>query len=110
MSWRGSWRESLEARRLLQVKHLSREELEGLALWLAERIEDSVESVLRGSAEVIDVKVEIGDEWPYTVNVEVYVKTRYPKRGLGRILDEVLEQAFREFAGKAEEKGIQAIS
>ncbi|MEM1521602.1 MAG: hypothetical protein QXU69_01110 [Thermofilaceae archaeon] len=96
-----------EKRRLEQVKSLNRERLEELAAWLAERIDMIAREKLGSFAEAVSVLVSVSEEWPYTVEALISVKTRYPRRELERELGKILDQAFAEFIDRASLEGLQ---
>lgn len=53
----------------------------------------------------LSVRVVISEEWPYVVEAEVYVKSRYKVKGMERALTEILDRAIAELAKKAVEEG-----
>jgi len=91
----------------VRVKRLSREKLEELATWLAERIEQLTRESLGDYVDDVCVKVSAGDEWPYTIEAEVSIKTRFRLRGVERELEKVLDRAFAEFTQRAAEEGLE---
>lgn len=97
----------VEKRKLGQVKTLSREKLEELAFWLAERINALVMEKLKPHADAVSVRVSISEEWPYTVEAFISVKTRHRRGGLDHELVGILDQAFTEFAERASLEGLQ---
>ncbi|MEM0042488.1 MAG: hypothetical protein QXF46_07995 [Thermofilaceae archaeon] len=97
----------MEKRRLEQVKILSKEKLEELAIWLANRIDMIAREKLGSLAEAVSILVNVGEEWPYTVEALISVKTRYPRRELERELGGILDQAFAEFIVRASLEGLE---
>ncbi|RLF05981.1 MAG: hypothetical protein DRK00_02955 [Thermoprotei archaeon] len=97
------------ARRLARVSGLPREKLVELSSWLAEKIEELVERRWGGRVELVEVRVDISDEWPHVVEAEVNVRLKHPRRGAGDELDRILEEAFKEFMRKASEEGLRPV-
>lgn len=97
----------VERRRLEQVKTLSREKLEELAAWLAERIECLAAERLGPFVDALSVTVSVSEEWPYTIEAYISVETRYRRNALEHELGRILDQAFAEFADKASREGLQ---
>ncbi|MEM4568694.1 MAG: hypothetical protein QXN73_03400 [Thermofilaceae archaeon] len=51
--------------------------------------------------------MNVSEEWPYTVEALISVKTRYPRRELERELGGILDQAFAEFIVRASLEGLE---
>ena len=93
--------------KLKPARLLNRAELEEYASWLASRIARLTEERLNLPADEVAVRVDISDEWPYTVEVEVFVMSRLKSKGLEHALNEILDQAIAELAEKVAGEGFR---
>lgn len=97
-------------RELRRVKTLDREKLEELASWLAKRIEELIQRETRLLADEVSVRVDISEEWPYTVEAEIFVKTSHRAGSLEYEVERILDEAFMELIEKAAEEGFKPSS
>jgi vacuolar-type H+-ATPase subunit E/Vma4 len=86
----------VEVRKRRPVERLDRNTLESVSSRLAEEILARLEEVLDDSLEEASVNVRVSDEWPYLLEVEVFARTRYPRKGVEEELQRVLDDALEE--------------
>lgn len=82
----------------MQVKRLPKERIEEISVKIAEIIEEEIERELGEVVELAEISLDIQDEWPYSLNVEVSVSTFFNVKGLKGILEEVIEKALKKAA------------
>ena len=85
-----------EARKRERVELLDRGELESISGLLAEKVLERLEEAFGGSLEEASISVRFGEEWPYTVEVEASVRTRYPFKGIDTVMQKALDEAISE--------------
>ena len=86
----------VEVRKRRPVERLDRNTLESVSSRLAEEILARLEEALDDSLEEASVNVRVSDEWPYLLEVEVFARTRYPRKGVEEVLQRVLDDALEE--------------
>jgi hypothetical protein len=75
---------------------LDRSELESISGLLAEKVLERLEKAFGGSLEEVSVSVRFDEEWPYTVEVEASVRTKYPFKGIDAVVQKALDEAISE--------------
>ncbi len=86
----------LEVLQKLQVRKLSRKELEEFSLLIASKIEEKIRSFFK-LEDTMDIRVEVTEDWPYVIDVDVEVSSRFVDRGtLQDIIEKSLNEAFKE--------------
>lgn len=88
---------------------ISRDEIEEIANWLANRIAELIENSFGDGTQSSNIKVRVSDEWPYVVEVEAAVKIKYSSGDVDRELASILDRALAELALKVEAKGFRFI-
>jgi len=83
-----------------RADQLSRATPESASSWLADEILAKLETALSGSLEEASVNVRISDERPYVVEVDVFARTKYPYKELERVLQRIVDEAFKEFEAR----------
>jgi len=82
----------------VRAKPLSKERLEEISVKIAGMIEEEVERELGRAIELTEVSINMQDEWPYSLNVEVSVSTKFDVKDLKGKLEDALEKALRKAA------------
>ncbi|MDW8003804.1 MAG: hypothetical protein RMI04_03225 [Thermofilaceae archaeon] len=91
----------------MRVKRLPLEKLEHLSEWVSDKLVEYIYDALDDEVDELSINVDLNEEWPYTLQVEVYVKTKTRHEGLNYVLDKVLDKTFSEFQKKIEEEGFK---
>ncbi len=91
------------------VSKISRDEIEEITNWLANRIAELIEESFGDRTQNSNIKVQISDEWPYIVEVEAVVEVKYSSGDIDRELASILDKALAELAPKVEAKGFKFI-
>lgn len=91
------------------ASNISRDEIEEIAGWLANRVAELIENIFGNCIQSSNIKVRVSDEWPYVVEVEAAVKIKYPSGDVDRELASILDRALAELALKIEAKGFRFI-
>ncbi len=82
----------------MRAKPLSKERLKEISVKIAGMIEEEVERELGRAIELTEVSINMQDEWPYSLNVEVSVSTKFDVKDLKGKLEDALEKALRKAA------------
>jgi len=82
----------------VRAKPLSKERLKEISVKIAGMIEEEVERELGRAIELTEVSINMQDEWPYSLNVEVSVSTKFDVKDLKGKLEDALEKALRKAA------------
>jgi len=86
----------VEVRKRKPVNQLDRSALESVSSWLAQQILAGLEAALGDGLEETSVSVRVSDEWPYVMEVDVFARTKYPRKGVEETLQRVVDEAFKE--------------
>jgi len=85
-----------EARKWERVDLLDKSELEAISGLLAEKVLERLEKAFGSSLEEVSISVSFNEEWPYAVEVEALVRTKYPFKGISTVVQKALDEAISE--------------
>ena len=96
-------------KREVRVKYISKKKLEEICVKTAELIEEEIERELRRVIELTGIRLDLSEEWPYSLDIEVSITSPYNYRGLKKKLEEALNKAIRRASELFKSEGLEEL-